>query len=1383
MPPNRRSSKRATKLPARFDDSVVNLAGKKVGSDSEKGVLDSDSITGDQLVKESSIEGNLGEKITGEESGIKGGNYSNNDLHDKLHLNTLTVIGFFVGFKMSAPELRYHLRRMWGRFGLKDVIVNSKGQCFFKFNNEEGMNRVVEQGPCKVPVWVKLYNVPLEAWCVEGLSAIASSIGKPVVMDSMTTIMCSNGMGRFEYARVLVEIDDKKEFKEEIELQYRGKDGSIRGYKKKRERTEEELVEIEQKKNSVTSNGDMSKGMEGSKSNGNHMEKKVPPARTSKNDKGKANTNQFSVLEEEENDEVQELNMLMDKMLVDKYLNKKVYPSKEEMSLWIADMRMYFKKQWEIDRQKEIEDAKIGMEEIEEDVIDNTPLVDKILTANKVVETHIKSINLKGICDKVFGSWDWIYNSSHSGSGCRIVVGWKNSRVNVIPIITSRQCLFCAIENLNNGKKLFYSFVYAANSGIERRALWKELHVSKGIAVNHPWMLLGYFNVTLKVEEHSAGGSFMSQDMNEFRECVNEIEVEDVCCSGLFFTWIKSPSKPSTSILKKLDRVLANEEFISSFSQARAKFLPYLVCDHSLVVCCIPNDLIKKVAKKLKLLKPYMNKINWKNRNLFDNVLKFREKLKELQTLVDSDPHNVDLKKAEAVCYDEYQTAIQDECKLLHQQAKVEWLSEGDKNSAYFHKIVKSRKHSSKIMAVYDDAVDQLEDMSSLFTNTLTSEDTDGVIMLVTDKEIQEAIFDIGDNKAPGPDGYTAKFFKKAWKIIGEDVRLAVREFFQTGKLIGQINATLISLVPKIKQPRKVTDYRPIACCNVLYKCISKILTNRIKGSLNKLVIINQSAFIPGKSIQDNIFITQELLKGYNRKGGPKICSLKIDIAKAYDTVDWGFLESILYNFSFPVKMIQWIMTCVSSAAFTISVNGERFGYFKGGRGLRQGDPISPYLFTLVMEVFSLIMSRNVQNNPDFKYHVGCKELKLTHFSFADDMLVLCHGDLKSVSVLKRALNEFSKVSGLLPNISKRVPLITKKIVVAECKIFMDKVKNVVLDWKNKSLSYAGRLQLISSVLASMQVYWASVFLIPKTTVRDIEKVLKGFLWCSGDLQKGKAKVSWKIICTPKDQGGLGLKKLDEWNETLLSKQIWKIATKKESLWVKWVNLVKLKGRNFWDVQSDVNDSWMWKVILDLRRKYRPFIMHQIGNGKNVSVWYDKWDVEGPLCSMINKRAIYNARLSDNNTVADMIRDGVWQWPQEWISLFPRLCSIQCHVLQNDKCDKGVWKTLNGLSKDFSVQQVWKDTRAVNNPTVNWSKKGLKGKIYADKLSDDWKGVINDLVQMNNNNVIRSIMRRIVAAAAVYYVWQERNKRIMANEFRSVDVLFEIILEYVKLKS
>nr|GEY66916.1 RNA-directed DNA polymerase [Tanacetum cinerariifolium] len=356
----RRSSQKASNQPARFDDSVVNLAGKKVGSDGEKGVLDSDSITRDKLVKESSIEGNLGEKITGEESGIEGGNDSNNDHHEQVKSNTVSdglpvndtevnnnntsyttkpvsyaravtnmdaslqnkLVFKPTGLNDSGKEVvifdddLVRIGSAKWQFGLKDVIVNTKGQCFFKFNNEE------------------------EAWCVEGLSAIASSIGKPIVMDSMIASMCSNGMGRFEYARVLVEIDAKKEFKEEIELQYRVKD-----VVNKRNNSTRNMAKMQNGPNNNKnqfvkkgSNGDMSKGMEGSKSNGNHMEKKVPPA--SKNDKGKANTNQFSVLEEEENDEVQELNMLKDRMHVDKYLNKKVYPSKEEMSLWTADMRI-----------------------------------------------------------------------------------------------------------------------------------------------------------------------------------------------------------------------------------------------------------------------------------------------------------------------------------------------------------------------------------------------------------------------------------------------------------------------------------------------------------------------------------------------------------------------------------------------------------------------------------------------------------------------------------------------------------------------------------------------------------------------------------------------------------------------------------------------------------------------------------------------------------------------------------------------------------------------------------------------------------------------------------------------------------------------------------
>ena len=153
------------------------------------------------------------------------------------------------------------------------------------------------------------------------------------------------------------------------------------------------------------------------------------------------------------------------------------------------------------------------------------------------------------------------------------------------------------------------------------------------------------------------------------------------------------------------------------------------------------------------------------------------------------------------------------------------------------------------------------EDDNNLFPKKVMEEDGDYMIREVTDCEIKAALFYIEDNKAPGPDCYTSKFYKKAWDIIKEDLCGAIKEFFQTDKLFGELNATLITLIPKMETPQKVSDFRPIACCNVVYKCISKILTNRIKKALSYVVDENQSAFIPGRAITDNILLTQELLK------------------------------------------------------------------------------------------------------------------------------------------------------------------------------------------------------------------------------------------------------------------------------------------------------------------------------------------------------------------------------------------------------------------------------------------------------------------------------------------------------------------------------------------
>lgn len=169
----------------------------------------------------------------------------------------------------------------------------------------------------------------------------------------------------------------------------------------------------------------------------------------------------------------------------------------------------------------------------------------------------------------------------------------------------------------------------------------------------------------------------------------------------------------------------------------------------------------------------------------------------------------------------------------------------------------------------------------------------------------------------------------------------------------------------------------------------------------------------------DNILLAQDILVGYNKKAGALNCTLKIDIQKAYDTVNWRFLEKALNGFGFHDLMVKWIMMCVKSPWFMISINGEDNGFFVGKRGLRQGDPLSPYLFTLVMEVFNLIIKRNIEMRLLFKYHRKCRFQKITHICFADDLLVFCSGQTRSARIIKNSLDLFRDVSGLNASMTK----------------------------------------------------------------------------------------------------------------------------------------------------------------------------------------------------------------------------------------------------------------------------------------------------------------------------------------------------------------------------
>nr|KAJ0212804.1 hypothetical protein LSAT_V11C400156830 [Lactuca sativa] len=591
-----------------------------------------------------------------------------------------------------------------------------------------------------------------------------------------------------------------------------------------------------------------------------------------------------------------------------------------------------------------------------------------------------------------------------------------------------------------------------------------------------------------------------------------------------------------------------------------------------------------RLCQKLKILKKPLRKLLFGQGSYAGKVQKCREDLDRVQTDLDKDPNNGDLRSEEGLYMQAFLNACKEEEMVLKQRAKVQWLKERDSNSAYFHKVVRGKINKNRVETILgndgnwkegDEAYKQIVNYFSgylgvdsevcpinnpedLFENKLNQEQALDIVKEITCEEIKAAVFDIDDDKAPGPDGYSSKFFKAAWVIVGEDFCKAVKEFFCKKKILKEINATAIALVPKVQTPGRVGDYRPIACCNVVYKCISKIIVKRIRDYLKFLVSDNQSAFIPGRSILDNVLLSQELVKGYHIDRGYARCALKVDIQKAYDSVNWK-----------------------------------------------------------------------------------------------------------------------------------------------DCKNLVERVKLKVNNWKNKTLSYAGRFQLISSVLASLPVYWASVVLIPKSIIKDIEKIMRNFLWNSGESRKGIAKVAWNEICRPKIYGGLGLKNLSDWNIALLSSRIWKILSGHNSLRVRWINSHLLEGRSFWDVDYKDKMSWSWRNLLKIRPYLRDSFYVQIGSGDGTFMWYDNWHQLGPLSYVLSPREIANAGYNIRDKVSDVIINEDWSWPDEWIRLIPQLGDAHVASLIRGKKDVMFWLNCKNELVPFAVNQVSASLTCRESP-IGW---------------------------------------------------------------------------------
>lgn len=203
-------------------------------------------------------------------------------------------------------------------------------------------------------------------------------------------------------------------------------------------------------------------------------------------------------------------------------------------------------------------------------------------------------------------------------------------------------------------------------------------------------------------------------------------------------------------------------------------------------------------------------------------------------------------------------------------------------------------------------------------------------------------------------------FYQKYWDIVGDDVFEVVRGFFLDGSMLREVNHTNVTLIPKVTHPEFISQFRPISLSRFFYKIISKILVNRLQRFMYNIISEQQSAFIPGRQIQDNIVVAHEVFHFLKHKkvGKKASVAIKLDLNKAYDSVCWDFLLRLLNKMSFDGKWISWIEQCVCSVSYSFFLNGSQICSVFPNRGLRQGDPLSPYLFLMVADVFSLLLNK-----------------------------------------------------------------------------------------------------------------------------------------------------------------------------------------------------------------------------------------------------------------------------------------------------------------------------------------------------------------------------------------------------------------------------------------
>ncbi|GAA0153481.1 reverse transcriptase [Lithospermum erythrorhizon] len=792
---------------------------------------------------------------------------------------------------------------------------------------------------------------------------------------------------------------------------------------------------------------------------------------------------------------------------------------------------------------------------------------------------------------------------------------------------------------------------------------------------------------------------------------------------------------------------------------------PTVESDHCALEVKVNNDFSSSP-------KPFKYQHFWKKYESFHNMVKevwdeevvghgldiLHIKMKKLKYEVFNGNLEVDILKKAKIIEKDYAVLVIAERKLFKSKARVTWAKNGDSSTKYFHSYmrmhhVRSRINNSEVVKMR--GCQMMLVFREVDKNMLTAS--------ITDSEIDKVIVEMMKGKAPGPDDYSAEFYKDNWSIIKSSVYEAVKTCFCTG------------IMPKY-------------------------VNSRLKKVLEQVIGVHQTTYVNGRRITDGILVEV-------------------------------YVESAGQN-EFPAVFVKWIQICVTNAWFSVTLNGSLNGLFSSSRGLRQGDLCSPYLFIIVMETFNSLLLRNVEKNK-FDYHPDCDRLRLTHVYFVDDLFLVSEATENSFRTIKKILNEFGSMTGLFPNLDKSlcffvgvpdsvkmklgnilsipvgtlpikylgVPLTTCTIIASDCMVLVDKIERKIDGWKHKSISYAGRVVLINSVLFGTSNYWAQCVFSPQEVCKSIEKIVRTFLWSGAKDGSYKAKVAWNDVCRKKDKGGLGIKRLRDWNSACMGYHIWNICSKTETLWVQWINAYRLKGKSIWSIKGKNTDFWMWRIFLGFKAyvkkthinvrigygskcNYRMGPLNVVLSCQEISCLQVKdidsaangpgnpWksssllrckDVRQEIKGNVEKVKWHKIEWSCSNTQAHSFI--MWMVYMQKLATKDRL--MRMGILQSDSCE------FYGQSE--SIEHFF---FACEYTRVVWRK--LLMYLHFYHMPTRWHSELDLMISKCKGKSLKARLCRASFCCVVYCIWLERNRTIFKNEKRGIEELLFLCVSKVR---